>query len=74
MIIQAVLFDREKHSSKEAMNWLKKHDMKPIKRQHLTEGFRRYRMREPEDFREDSFRTFPIGDGSIKFVIGKLKN
>jgi hypothetical protein len=74
MIIQAVLFDKDKHSSKNAMKWLKKHDMKPIKRQHITENYRRYRLREPEDFDEKSFRTFDISDGSIKFIIGKLKN
>jgi hypothetical protein len=72
MIIQAVLFDKEKHTSKNAMKWLKKHDMSPIKRQHLTENYRRYRLRDPEDFNEKSFRTFDIGEG-IKFVIGKLK-
>jgi hypothetical protein len=55
------------------MKWLKKHDMKPIKRQHLTENYRRYRLREPEDFKEESFRNIEVGDGSIKFIIGKLK-
>jgi hypothetical protein len=74
MIIQAVLFDKDKHSSKDSMKWLKKHDMKPIKRQHITENYRRYRLREPEDFDEKSFRTFDISDGSIKFIIGKLKD
>lgn len=73
MNIQAILFDNTKHTSLNAMRWLKKHHFAPIKRQHLTENYRRYRIREPEDFIEKSFRTIDIGDGSIKMVIGKLK-
>jgi hypothetical protein len=71
--IQAILFDKEKHSSPAAMKWLKKHHFAPIKRQHLTENYRRYRIHDPTDFIEKSFRTIDIGDGSIKMIIGKLK-
>lgn len=72
MNIQAVLFDKDKYTSLNAMKWLKKHDLTPIKRQHLTENYRRYRINEPNEFIENSFRTFPVIDG-IKFIIGKLK-
>jgi hypothetical protein len=69
MNIQAIIFDKDKHSSPAAMKWLKKHHFAPIKRQHLTENYRRYRIREPEDFIEKSFRTIEVGDGSIKILM-----
>lgn len=32
----------------------------------------RYRIREPDEFIEDSFRTITFGDSRIKAVVGKL--
>jgi len=73
MIIQAIIFQRDKYTSQDARKWLKKHDFTPIKRVHTTINFHRYRIREPEDFQEKTFRLIPIGDGSIEFVVAKLK-
>lgn len=33
----------------------------------------RYRVRDPEDFQEGSFRTIALGDSGVKAVVGKLK-
>lgn len=33
----------------------------------------RYRVRDPEDFQEGSFRTISLGDSGVKAVVGKLK-
>jgi hypothetical protein len=71
--IQAIIFQSDKHTTQDARKWLKKHDFTPIKRVHTTTNFHRYRIREPEDFQEKTFRLIPIGDGSIEFVIAKLK-
>lgn len=47
MKIQALLFDKNKFTTSEAREWLKKHKHKPIKRVHITENYLRYRLRPP---------------------------
>ena len=73
MLPQAIIFLRNKHTAKDARKWLKKHDFKPIKRAHTTSNFHRYRIHEPEEFDEKTYRLIPIGDGSIELVMAKLK-
>lgn len=53
--IQAILFDNKKWLCKEAREWLRKHDYKPIKNAHTTANYHRYRLVEPDQFK--SFST-----------------
>ncbi len=71
MVVQSILFDKEKFTIEEAREWLKKHKYKDNGYDE-TDKYYRFRQRDPEDFIKDSFRTIQISDG-IKFVIGKLK-
>jgi hypothetical protein len=65
--VQAVLFDRERWSPKQAEAWLSGRNMTPIKNVHATENYLRYRMRDPGEF--DHFTTLPVYEG-VKMVIG----
>lgn len=71
LIVQSILFDKEKFTLTEAKNWLKKHDYKSDKVDE-TDEYYRFRQRDPDDFDPDSFRTKEIEDG-VKFIMGKLK-
>ena len=64
--VQAVLFPIEQYTAKEAKEWLTKHNFHPIKKGHKTEGYRRYRLREPNS--RMSYRTKSFGKG-IKAVM-----
>ena len=66
--IQSVLFDRNFYTSKSARAFLKKHKLKPIKRQHKTQNFLRYRIQNPDKFKR--FITKSVKKNTIKFVIG----
>ena len=46
-IIQAVLFNVQKFNKKTASDWLKIHDIKPMKQVHITDRFLRYRINPP---------------------------
>lgn len=67
MTIQAVLFDKNKWTTVEARNYLKKHRYVPIKYVHKTNDYLRYRLQDPDLFK--SFITKDLGNG-IKLVIG----
>lgn len=57
--LQAILFDKSKWSSTQAMRWLKKYDFVPIKKAHVTKNYRRYRLVEPKE--SFKYRTIRIG-------------
>ena len=48
MVLQAVLFDRFKWSTEDAKQWLKEHSFLPIKKVHITDKFKRFRIAEPD--------------------------
>lgn len=58
--VQAILFKKDKWSSKKSLFWLKEHNYNPIKEVHITKNFRRYRIRNPDKFK--------------RFITKKLKN
>ena len=64
--IQAVLFPLSWTSDK-CKEWLNKHNLKPLKRVHLTHKYLRYRIREPSEFKK--FITKGTKEG-VKLVIG----
>jgi len=62
--IQSVRFDK-RYTKTQANKWLKEHNIKPLKKVHITENQLRYRIVEPVEGAK--FRTKQIGDG-ISFV------
>jgi hypothetical protein len=68
--IQAVIFEKDKFTTGEALNWIKTHNYKPISARE-TRNFLRYRIQEPSE--ENKYRLFRVGDG-IKFVLQYPKN
>jgi len=71
MVIQSILFDKEKWTLEKAKKWLKEHNYRNDKTDE-TDEYYRFRQRDPNDFVEDSFRTIDWGKG-IKAIMGKLK-
>ena len=71
MQIQAVLFDKEEFDPASARHYLKISKIPRLKRVHETNEYYRYRIREPSDFDEKSFRTVRISP-HIKYIMGKL--
>ena len=70
MLVQAILFDKNKWNSTQARNWLKKYKYVPIKYVHKTEGFLRYRINQPEMFKEFITKSYP--DRGINIIFGIL--
>ena len=72
MMVQTLIFDKETfETAADAKKWAKDHDFRSDKVDE-TENSWRLRQRNPNDFKEDSFRTISMGKG-IKAVVGKLK-
>jgi hypothetical protein len=69
MVLQAIIFSRKKWDEPKSTEWLKEHSYSPIKEAHLTKGFVRYRLAEPN---EDKFhyRTKTLPDKTIKYIMG----
>lgn len=72
MVLQAVLFDRFKWSTPDAKKWLKEHSFLPIKKVHITDKFKRFRIVEP-DYKTYKYRI-SHGDKGISFIVGVLPN
>lgn len=70
MIVQSILFDKDKFSESEAKAWLESHDYSHGKVDETEENLR-FRQKEPEAFEDGSFRTVELSTG-IKAVMGKL--
>jgi hypothetical protein len=71
MLVQAILFNKDKWNTDKARNWLKKHKYVPIKYVHRTEGFLRYRIKEPSEFKEFITKSYP--EHGINIIMGILK-
>ena len=66
--IQAVVFSK-KTGITEARKWLKKHNMKPIKKPDKTTNTIRFRLRDPKRFKRFATKTI-AKQPSIQLVIG----
>jgi hypothetical protein len=66
-MVQAVLFDKDRYTIPEALAYLRKHNMHPIKAPHVTSHYIRCRLENPA--LHSNFYTKDIGNG-IKLVIG----
>lgn len=68
--LQAVLFDRKLWTTQMAREWLRDHQIVPIKRVHVTEENLRYRIHEPEIYQR--LRVLHLGKKKtgISFVLG----
>ena len=66
--IQAVIFDRRIHDMSSAEQYLREHELAPIK-EHTTPNFYRYRITEPIIY--DKFYTDNHGNG-IMVIIGVI--
>jgi hypothetical protein len=65
--IHSVLFDINKWTTAKARAWLKKENLKPIKKVHKQENFLRYRLHDPSKYKR--FITKKLDNG-IDLVIG----
>lgn len=65
--LQAVLFNNKIFNATKARAWLKKNNIKPIKRVDKTKNLLRYRVRSPKQF--NKFINKKTSDGII-FTIG----
>ena len=68
MLVQAILFDKNKWNPTEARHWLKKHKYVPIKYVDKTQNQIRYRIRDPAEF--SSFVTKSYPDRGINIIFG----
>lgn len=67
---------RQNYTTPQARQWLKKHNLQPIKRVHITKKdnvitSRRYRIKDPELFK--SFITKKIDNGNINLILGSIE-
>lgn len=65
--IQSVLFDKKKWTIPTANEWLIYHNIKPMKMEHTTNRFYRYRIRDPTKF--SRIRTIETRSG-VYLLIG----
>lgn len=70
--IQSVIFDKLFFLPNESKKWLKKHNIKPIKKMHETAYFYRYRVKNP-NYTKNRYYTLHVEPG-IKFIISYRKN
>lgn len=66
--IQAVLFDKNLWNQSQAMIWLKKHHISPLKKVHVTKRFLRYRINDPKQYKR--LRTDKLAHFGIDLIIG----
>jgi len=66
MKIQAVLFDKDKYSHKDAITWLSNNKYKYISYR-ITDNFRRYRLIEP-NYKKYNYKYKKINN-NISFII-----
>ena len=50
-MIQSILFARTYWTEKRALNYLKRHNYRPIKKVHKTKKYLRYRLKQPNSSR-----------------------
>ncbi len=66
-MIQSVRFPRDSFNITKAQEWLKEHNMQPIKHVDVTVNWYRYRIHPPSMFK--SFRIVRLSNG-VQIVIG----
>ncbi len=69
MPIQAVIFSKSEWTTNNARIWLKSHNIIPIKRVHKTKNYLRYRIVEPDQFKNYYMKTLENIKG-VRFVMG----
>jgi hypothetical protein len=70
--IQAVIFDKEAFDPHMARHYMAISKIPRLKRVHETNQYFRYRVRDPNEFNEKSFRTVNMSP-YIKYIMGDLK-
>lgn len=73
--IQAYVFPKSDFKTKDDVKkWIKDNNVTPLKDSidETGDSFR-VRIKDPNDFKDNSFRTIDIGTHGVKGVIGKLK-
>lgn len=63
--IQAIIFDKNYWSLKQANSFIHLHDFKPIKKMHETKNYYRFRLEEPN--KRYRYRTKEVFPG-VKFI------
>ena len=71
MILQTVLIRKDGRNMRSALSWMKRHDL-PVYKVDETRNFYRFRQEDPSLFREGSYRTKELPDGSL-LVYGELR-
>jgi hypothetical protein len=66
MTIQSVIFDKDRYDIKDVYDFLKHHNIKPIKAPHITENYIRMRI-SPPNF--SHYITKDLHNG-VKIIIG----
>lgn len=69
--LQAVLFDKEAFDPFAARHYLKISKIPRLKRVHETDKYYRYRIRDPKEFDEATFRTVRMSP-HIVYIMGNL--
>jgi hypothetical protein len=73
MIVQSILFPRDRWTVDSAKAWLATHDYIAPKVD-ATEHFFRFRQRHPRDFDPETFRNISISAAEgIEFIVGNLR-
>lgn len=49
MVLHSVNFDNRYYTTQDAHNWMKKHNIQPIKRVHNRENFHSFRIEPPKE-------------------------
>jgi len=68
MVWQAVIFNKHMYTTQESRDWLRAHDIRPIKRVHETANYYRYRLARPK--RNGTYYTIQPRDG-IHIIVEK---
>lgn len=63
MVLQSVLFSKHIWTHRSSQIWLKLHNITPIKKEHLTSNYIRYRIHEPSPL--SNYYSKHIGSGII---------
>ena len=70
MVVQSVLFMKNKYTKSKAEKWLRENNFK-VKKVDTTESLHRYRQLNPKLFDDKSFRMRKIKGNEIKLVVGR---
>lgn len=67
MLVHSIIFRKDKWTIQDSHRWLYQHGYRPIKNVDVTQNFYRWRIRDPNEFRQ--FVTKKVGKG-IEIVFG----